>query len=205
MALVIDSGTVNDAFNGSADRDALMEKYRGELAKNWKSYFDRELYPENTITLNVEQVGNVYNWLVAVNLAGQQVLRFYIAPYPACCGIEQINHFKYSYIPEAMVMDLMDLLLKKYLRMSGSSRISCRRVVFNFIEHQSRNTLSTRYHTDKRIWMFGEVGIPVENTNEKLVDFPAMYKWATSQPHQQLLTVNHRTENIIHFVDCMFG
>lgn len=127
---------------------------------------------------------------------GLEVLRFTMAFYPACCAMVQCNQFSYDCIlvNREMVHAIMDHLMNKLIVYWYGN---LKRVVFNFVESQYYRNQKYGYAH------FGDTNLSPEQTDLRDVKYPWLYEWAISKRHQQLLTVNHNTNRIIHFVDCM--
>jgi hypothetical protein len=137
-----------------------------------------------------------YSFQIRLRFGGVSVLSFDLSPYPDCCAMWQINHFSciQTEWADKFVADAMNGILRL---IQGLYSDSLKRFVFNFVERPRMENGAPKHR-------FGDIP-DVAGTDLKRMYYAPLYKWATSHKHQQLLTVNHNTGNIIHFVDVMVG
>lgn len=178
-----------------------MQKVYDKYAKVIESLWDDVGYNRNNeplkITVQVTKGNGGYpeNPVIRLRLNDGDVLKFELKYYDYCCAMVQCNGFTYNNIlPKEFIHEVMDAL---FISMKTWWYKSFQRVVFNFVEPQRG-----REHQYGTHYSYGQ--IPEEPTNRTWIAYQHLYTWATSKRHQQLLTVNHNTNNIIHFVDCMW-
>ena len=163
------------------DKEAILESFMRVYGAGFEKF-----NPEFKIVWDDTHRASI----VSVNLGRRMILSFLLQSYPACCAMIQINHFNYYMVPERFVHTCMDKIITS-IRTVFYARF--RRVVMNFVETPSNG----------RAFAYGDTNIPVKGTNLDRMQYKYLYTWATTHRHQQLLTVNHNTGNIIHFVDVM--
>jgi hypothetical protein len=189
-------------FIDNFDKDgALGKKHQRHMKYVLHQYGYSE--PEGVIPLklNCTSFGDGFLFTgVAGPLRG--IFRVEIVPYPHCCAMWQANGFQYYGMNSGVdpfVADVMDhimfLIQKHYYGFM-------KRLVFNFVEG-AREVTTDDGDVDYK-YRFGDIP-PLEETDMANMRYPAFYKWAISKNHQELLTVNHNTNRIIHFTDVMLG
>src|ERR1700739_104241 len=121
--------------------------------------------------------------------------------YPACCAMDQINHFHYKGFNEEQIHWLMDQFVSLFTEYPRSPRW-----VFNFVENyfDEANEDFDDHEDDCPIWTDD-----CENhtTNLSYMNFPHLYTWATRYPEKRkirsLIMVNQNTGRYIHHVEVM--
>jgi hypothetical protein len=189
-------------FVDNFDKDGTLGKKHQSHMKSVLNQYGYQ-QPEGAVPLklNCTSFGDGFLFTgVAGPLRG--IFRVEIVPYPHCCAMWQANGFQYCGANsgvDSFVADIMDhimfLIQKHYYGF-------LKRLVFNFVE-DARTYVDAEGDVLYK-YKFGDKP-PLEETNMDNMRYPAFYKWAISKNHQELLTVNHNTNRIIHFTDVMIG
>lgn len=178
------------------DVQKVYDKHAKAIESTWDAAgYKREGPLKITVQVTKGNGGYPDNPHISLSLNDGRVLKFELEHYNYCCAMVQCNGFNYhNMLPKEFIHEIMDILFNS---MQMWWYQAFQRVVFNFVELQWGREKSAGRH-----YSYGD--IPTEPANPDWINYKHLYTWATSKRHQQLLTVNHNTNNIIHFVDCMW-
>ena len=205
---------IEDAFNETAPKffEPYMETLNKYFDRNYGEGWRTELGVSKGTTPQLKLKASDYkasggnvSFKFRVVFGTMELLSFCLDPYPACCAMWQINNFKYVSVVGDCVVECMNKLLQLVQKYYYSS---LRRVVLNVVENprwETERSVYSDYVSDYvPKYKFGDIP-PLDETDMTKIKYPKIYTWAKSHKHQELLTVNHNTENIIHFMDVMIN
>lgn len=200
---------VDNYFNEGSEEffKPFMPQIHEMLARSWGPRWDAELGIKKDALPHLHSEQSQYHSPIvntsfhcSLVLGTVSLLSFNLDNYPACCAMYQMNNFKHYNIGDDVIKAVVDRILRSVQR---NYHQGLKRLVLNVVE-RPRYTPRRADGGRDLIYKFGDIP-PLEGTSLESISYKSMYLWAKSHKHQELLTVNHNTDNIIHFMDVMIG
>ena len=171
-------------------RKVTLRTWKGYNANGCSIIEDMEL--ELNIRVNTSSSDVSYFQFKVYAGTSHCLLGFDVRKYPACCAMYQLNNFMVNaeWCPHELAHELIDMCIDSFRAAGGNGITQFQRVVINFVERFSSNSLNP------------EDDISDRTTVEDQIYYQGFYKWAKAQKaYREMKFYNQNSGNIIHLAE----